>query len=154
MYSDLDKKSQGGYIIEDALVLTEVFSTAVNIRRGQIFYGRNFGYDFEKYLLRLNEPATLMSIQGDLHRLKSMDGRLVVDPSATKLYTDETDQTVLYIQTMLNVAGLPWVNVEALVEDNNDEINYLSVQDFVGNPDSPWITRSEEENETEGEING
>ena len=25
MYSDLDKKSQGGYIIEDALVLTEVF---------------------------------------------------------------------------------------------------------------------------------
>ena len=40
---------------------------------------------------------------------------------------------------MLNVAGLPWVNVEALVEDNNDEINYLSVQDFVGNPDSPWI---------------
>jgi len=145
MYSDLDKKSQGGYIIEDALVLTEVFSTAINIRRGQIFYGRQFGYDFEKYLLRLNEASTIMSIQGDLYKLRNMDGRLVVSPSETKLYTDETDQSILYIQTMLNSAGLPWVNVEALVEDNNDEINYLSVQDFIGNPDSPWIDRNTEE---------
>lgn len=139
MYSDLDKKSEGCYIIEDALVVTEVFSTAVNIRRGQIFYGRQYGYDFEKYLLRLNEMATIMDIMSDLYKIRNMDGRLICDPTQTQLYTDEDDHRQLYMKTALNVAGLPWVNAETLLEPDDDS-NILTINDYIKQPDEPWET--------------
>ena len=143
MYKDLDKKSQGCYIIEDALVVSEVFSTAVNIKRGQIFYGRQYGYDFEKYLLRLNEISTMMDIMSDLYKIRNMDGRLICDPSQTQLYTDANDNKQLYIKTALNVAGMPWVNAETLIETDEDD-KPLSINDYINQPDDPWITREEQ----------
>ena len=143
MYKDLDKKSQGCYIIEDSLVISEVFSTAVNIKRGQIFYGRQYGYDFEKYLLRLNEISTMMDIMSDLYKIRNMDGRLICDPSQTQLYTDANDNKQLYIKTALNVAGMPWVSAETLVETDEDT-KPLSINDYISQPDDPWITRKEQ----------
>ena len=140
MYSDLDKKSQGGYIIEDALVLAEIFNTAMNLKEGQLFYGRDLGYDFEKYLLRLNEPETLLNIQSDLYKLRNLDGRLIIDPANTGIFTDEDDNRILYIKTALNVQGLPWVNVESLIEDNDDKSNILTINDYIQNPEEPWIS--------------
>ena len=138
MYSDLDKKSKGGYIIEDALVLSEIFSTALNVKKGQIFYGRQYGCDFEQYLLRLNEADTLFSIQSELYGIRNMDGRMMVDPGMTELYGDTDDEQKLVIQTALNINGLPQLPITGMVEDNEEE--YLTIQDFIDMDEEPWAT--------------
>lgn len=140
LYSDLDKKSRGGFIIEDALVLNEVFDTALNIRRGQIFYGRGYGLDFEQYLLKLNESNTLIGLQGELYRLRNMDGRLNVDPSQTKIYTEKDDQQTLLIQGMLDIKGLPQISVAGMILDDNEK--YATLDDIIDSTESPW-TKSE-----------
>ena len=141
MYSDLDKKSRGGFIIEDALDLNEVFDTALNVRKGQIFYGRGYGLDFEQYLLKLNEPDTILSLQDELFSLRNLDGRLVVDPSKTKLYTDTEKYQSLIIQAMLDIQGLPQVPVSGMISDDNE--NYPTLEELLGNSESPW-TESED----------
>lgn len=136
MYSDLDKKSRGGFIIEDALDLNEVFDTALNVRKGQIFYGRGFGLDFEQYLLKLNEPDTILGLQDELFSLRNIDGRLVIDPSQTKLYTDTKEYQSLIIQAMLNIQGLPQIPVSGMISDDNE--NYPTLEELLGNSESPW----------------
>jgi hypothetical protein len=120
MYTDLDKAAKGGFIIEDALVLNEVFDTALNVRRGQIFYCRGLGQDFEYYLLRLNEPSTLLGIQDELFRLRDIDGRLLVDPSQTQVYTSDNDAQAVIIQTALDIQGLPEVSVTGMLEESTN----------------------------------
>ena len=122
MYSDLDKTARGGFIIEDALVINEVFNTALNVRRGQIFYCRGLGQDFEYYLLRLNEDNTLLGIQDELFMLRNVDGRLIVDTSQTQVYTDEGDGQAVVVQTAVNVQGLPELSVTGMVEESTEGV--------------------------------
>lgn len=140
MYSDLDKKVRGGEIIEDALVLNEIFETAINVRKGQIFYGRDFGIDLEYYLLKLNEPDTIMNIQSELYQLQNMDGRLILDPSKTKLFTDDADLQLLIIQAMIDAKGLPQVSVSGLVADNEEQ--YPNLEDFLNKENAVWAESS------------
>lgn len=97
-----------------------------------------FGLDFEQYLLKLNEPDTILGLQNELYGLRNVDGRLIVDPSQTKLYTDTKESQSLIIQTMLNIQGLPQISVSGSIEDF-EEYSIPTVQEFIGQPQSPWI---------------
>lgn len=147
MYSDLDKNAKGGYIIEDAVDLNEVFDTALNVKKGQIFYGRQYGQDFEYYLQKLDTVDTILGLQGELYDIRNMDGRLIVDSSQTQFFTDSENYQNLVIQTALNIQGLPQVSVTSAITDTTDNDNISS------RPiDSPWISIGIPDIQEEGDL--
>ena len=150
IFSDLDKRQRGGSLIEDNVVVNEIFDTALNIKRGQIFYARDLGHNFEQFLLRLQTPEVLLSLHDELYRIQDMDGRLDIDGSQTELFTDSEDEKVIVIQTAVNSTGLGKTAVQGVI---SEEGNYLTINDIVGNTTEAWETVNNEKEDDISQAN-
>lgn len=86
-YSDLNKNSVGtdDWIIQDNQVISEIFKTASNIQKGDMYYARNKGSDIEDLLFMLDSPELYTNILTHLSNFKRLDGRLAFDYSKVQI---------------------------------------------------------------------
>lgn len=107
IYLDLAKNNLSeGMQLQDGDAVAEVFNAITEVRKGQIFFARDLGFDLEDYLFRLQTPLNLFAIKSLFNSVPDLDERLSVDLNNSTFEQNEDDEQQVDIYVPYSINGV------------------------------------------------